>query len=576
MTLAESLHAAVQPQNLQRHLEWFAGVRRDSGGPGEDAAAEYLVQQLTDAGVPVKVHEFDAFLSYPRASTLRVASEGGPSFACVTHSFTVPTGPDGIRASVRYVPDNDFSDAAGEVLLVDGLCTPITVLEASKAGVRALIFANQGDVVHNMIATTIWGTPGADQLDRLPTVSAVSIAKPDGDALKALLAAGPVEIEMTTEVETGWYRSKLPEAIIEPAAPDASDEFVLVGAHYCSWEVGITDNATGDTCLLELARILQGARQTLKRGVRLCWWPGHSHGRYSGSTWYADTFFRDLADRCIAYHNIDSPGVKGATQYVARHTTAEVQGFCTGVIRDVTGQDDPPIHRPSRAADQSFLANGVPAFSTYPFLPEGHPDRKPWTGGCANAWWWHSSEDTLDKADVEILTLDTKVSLTAISSLANADVLPIDPSASTAEVLAYAEEFAREAGAHVPTAAFLSAAQSLHEAATEFVARARAADDAAAHAEANATLMALSRILLPATYTKGGRFMHDPAEWSPIMRNTKSSLFPGLNPALQLDELKGQDAYGFVVTGVVRHLNRTVDALVEATRLCRSSLAPMA
>lgn len=573
MTLAETLHAAVQPQNLQRHLEWFAGVRRDTGGTGEDAAAAYLVEQLTAAGVPVRVHEFDAFLSYPRAATLRVTGEGGRDFACVTHSFTVPTGPAGIRARVRYVPNNDFSDAAGEVLLVDGLCTPITVLEASKAGVRALIFANQGDVVHNMIGTTIWGTPSADQLDRLPTVSAVSIAKPDGDALKALLAAGPVEIEMTTEVETGWYRSKLPEAIIEPAAPGARDEFVLVGAHYCSWEIGITDNATGDTCLLELARILQGSRDQLERGVRLCWWPGHSHGRYSGSTWYADTFFRELADKCIAYHNIDSPGVKGATQYVARHTTAEVEGFCTGVIAEVTGQGDPPIHRPSRAADQSFLANGVPAFSTYPFLPEGHPDRKAWTGGCANAWWWHSSADTLDKADVEILTLDTKVSLTAITSLTNADLLPIDPSAATAEVLAYAEEFARDAGAHVPAEPFLAAARELHEAATAFVARARAATGDADRDAANATLMALSRVLLPATYTKGGRFGHDPAEWSPIMRNTKSSLFPGLNPGLQLAELQGQHAYGFVRTGVVRHLNRTVDALLEATRLCRAALA---
>ena len=533
MTLAETLHAAVQPDRLQRHLEWFAGVRRDTGGSGEDAAAAYLVEQLTAAGVPVRVHEFDAFLSYPRAATLRVADAGGEAFACVTHSFTRPTGAKGIRARLRYVPDNDFSDAAGEVLLVDGLCTPITVLEASKAGVRALIFANQGDVVHNMIGTTIWGTPSADQLDRLPTVSAVSIAKPDGDALKGLLAKGPVEVVMTTEVETGWYRSKLPEAIIEPGAPDAGDEFVLVGAHYCSWEVGITDNATGDTCLLELARILHGARDQLKRGVRFCWWPGHSHGRYSGSTWYADTYFRELADRCIVYHNIDSPGVKGATQYVARHTTAEVEGFCTGVIGDMTGQTDPPIHRPSRAADQSFLANGVPAFSTYPFLPEGHPDRKAWTGGCANAWWWHSTEDTLDKADVDILTLDTRVSVTAMTSLTRRRA------ADRSECGDRGDPRLRR-GVRVGNGpAVRSRPSSRRRAtctrpATAFVARARAAADPAAQAEANATLMALSRVLLPATYTKGGRFTHDPAEWSPIMRNTKSSLFPGLNPGLQL------------------------------------------
>ena len=567
--MVEKLHAQVRPDALRGHLEWFAGERRDTGGRGEDAAVEYIVGQLRDAGVPVRVHEFDAFLSYPREASLGTSGPDGRSFECVTHSFTLPTGPEGIRAPIRYVPDNDFSAAAGEVLLVDGLCTPITVLEASKAGVKALIFANQGDVVHNMIGTTIWGTPSADQLDRLPTLSAVSINKHDGDALKAQLQTGPVEVTLRTVVETGWYRSKLPEVVIEPAGAD--DAFVLVGAHYCAWEVGITDNATGDACLLELARILHGARDQLQRGVRICWWPGHSHGRYSGSTWYADTFFDDLADRCIAYHNIDSPGVKGATMYVARHTTAEVEGFCTGVINDVTGQSDPPIHRPSRAADQSFLANGVPAFSTYPFLPDGHPDRKAWTGGCANAWWWHSSHDTLDKADIEILTLDTRVSLTAITNLTNAGVLPIDPSAATAEILAYAHEFVTATAGHIDAERFSTAAQALHEAATGFVARARASSDAAHIARANRTLMALSRVLLPVTYSKGGRFTHDPAEWSPIMRNTKSSLFPGLNPGLALAELQSSDSYGFVKTGVVRQLNRTLDALRTAERMCTAA-----
>lgn len=569
--MIEQFHAEVRPTRLRAHLEWFAGVRRDTGGEGEDAAVEYLVSQLREAGVPVRVHAFDAYLSYPREASLRTLGDDMRTFDCVTHSFTKPTIDGGFRAPICYVPDNDFSGAAGAVVLVDGLCTPLTVLEASKAGVRGVVFANQGDVIHNMIATSIWGTPSADQLDLLPSVSAVSIAKPDGDALKALLKRGPVEIEMYTKVETGWYRSQLPEVVIEPGAPDASDEFVLVGAHYCSWEVGITDNATGDACLLELARILYHGRDQLRRGVRICWWPGHSHGRYSGSTWYADTFFQDIAGRCIAYHNIDSPGVRGATQYVARHTTAELESFCTGVIAQVTGQVNVPIHRPSRAADQSFLANGVPSFSTYPLLPEGHPDRRSWTGGCANAWWWHSKHDTLDKADIDILTTDTRVSLTAITSLTNADLLPIDPSAASAEILAYANEFAAATAGHLDTSAFTTAAETLHDATTAFTVYARNLRDEAALAHANVTLMRLSRVLLPVMYTKGGRFVHDPAEWSPIMRNTKSSLFPALNPGLNLGDLEGNDAYGFVKAGVVRHLNRTVDALAQATSMCEAA-----
>ncbi|MFU8816998.1 MAG: hypothetical protein ACNA7W_16750 [Pseudomonadales bacterium] len=105
------------------------------------------------------------------------------------------------------------------------------------------------------------------------------------------------------------------------------------------------------------------------------------------------------------------------------------------------------------------------------------------------------------------------------------------------------------------------------------MAHARSLGDPAAQTRANATLMKLSRILLPVTYTKGGRYTHDPAEWSSIMRNTKSSLFPGLNPGLALPDLEGTDAYGFVKAGVVRHLNRTVDAFHEAARACHETIS---
>ena len=512
MSLSQILQAAVEPQRLRNHLDWFAGVRRDTGGPGEEAAARYITEQLEAAGVTVRVHEFQAFLSYPRGARLSLP-DAEIEFACVTHSFTRPTPADGITGEITYLPSGDLSGAAGKIVLLDGLCTPITVLEASKAGVLGIVFANQGDVVHNMIATTIWGTPSADQLDRLPTVHAVSIAKPDADNLKARLESGPVRVHMTTEVETGWYTSKLPEAVIAGSDP-TTDEFILVGGHYCSWEIGITDNATGDACLLEMARVLQAHRDQLRRSVRLCWWPGHSHGRYSGSTWYADTFFHDLAENCVVYHNIDSPGVRNATMYVARHTTAEVEGFCTDLIGSMTGQIEPPIHRPSRAADQSFLANGVPAFSTYPFLPDGHPERKPWTGGCANAWWWHSSEDTLDKADVEILAQDTGISLTGVARLANTALLPLDPSRSAQEILDYVQAFDQATRDHLDAHRLVTEAQALLRAAQDFMEHARRAEsdqDEVALERVNQTLIGLSRVLLPVTYSKGGRYTHDPA-----------------------------------------------------------------
>ena len=566
----EAAVAAVRPQHLARHLEWFAGVRRDTAGPGERQAAEYIAGQLRDAGVPVEVHEFDAFLSYPIYATLEVLEPEQLTVPCLTHSFARSTGPDGIVAELADVADGRMEHGAGRAALVGGLSTPVTVLRASRAGCAAVVFTNQDRVIHNMIGTTIWGTPDSDQADRLPRCPAISVDVEGGRTLRGLLArGGPVRVRIVAEVKTEWLRSLLPEATIPGTGAGGvdADQFALVGAHYCSWNAGITDNATGDACLLEMARVLWEHRTGLARGVRVCWWPGHSHGRYSGSTWYADTRFFDLAERCLAYYNVDSPGVRGATRYVARNTTADIERFAKHIITQTTGLADPPAHRPARAADQSFLPNGVSSFSIYPFLPEDHPDFRPWTGGAANAWWWHTDFDTLDKADAGILAADTRIGVTAIAALANARVLPLAPGDAGEEIREVAADLQPAAGTHLDLGpvvadadAFVGAARVLDEV------RGRATDPSAAR-RLNAALLRIARILNPVVYSRRGRFFHDPAEWSPIMRASGRYVLPGLSPAGALASLAGTRDYGFLRAQLLRESNRVRSALREASTL---------
>jgi hypothetical protein len=571
MNPVEEAAASISPRRLREDLEWFAHVRRDTGGPGEADAAAHIAGRMREAGVPVTVHEFPAYLSYPVHATLEVLAPEPRQFRCLTHSFGRSTGPDGIVADLTYLPDGDVARGSGQAALIDGLATPVTILRATRAGCAAVIFANQDRVIHNMIGTTIWGTPGLDQLDRLPNVPTISVNKESGDALKELVARGDrVRVRVVAEVRTGWMPSLLPEVRIPGTEEPAL--FVLVGAHYCAWHQGVTDNATGDACLLEMARVLWDVRGGLRRSVRVCWWPGHSHGRYAGSTWYADRFFQDLADHCLAYHNIDSPGVRGATKYVARHTTADVERFCREIIGRVTGQADAPVHRPSRAADQSFLANGVPAFSTYPFLPDAHPDFRPWTGGAANAWWWHTEFDTLDKADVEILALDTLVSLTAVIELANAAVLPVNHVDTASEVRRTLAAIQDKAGTHLDLSGIGAASDAFFDAAARLQdAKERARTDRARRL-VNTALMRISRLVIPVVYSQGGRFQHDPAEWSPIMRATTQSTLTSLGKAAGLPQLDGQPTYGFLRAQVVREANRVEAALRDAVREIEATL----
>jgi len=560
------MQASVDAGTLQRHLEWFSKVPRDTGGEGEDRAAAYIAAELQAAGVPVTVHEFDAFLSYPRAASLRTASPAPREFRCVTHSFARSTGPEGLAAEIVPIEGGRFAGARGQIALVDGLATPITILQASQAGCAGIVFANEDRVIHNMIGTTIWGTPELDQADRLPEVAAVSVNAESGAALKEMLRAGaPVRAVMTTRVETGWYRSKLPEVRI--AGSREPGRFILVGGHYCAWHEGITDNATGDACVLEMAKRLWNERANLDRSVRLCWWPGHSHGRYSGSTWYADTFFSDLAEGGLAYYNIDSPGVKGASIYYCRHTCAELEGYCRSVIASVTGQAEAPVFRPLRAADQSFLAGGMPSFSAYPFLPDGHPDKRPWTGGSANAWWWHTEHDTLDKADVGILATDVKVGLEAVWGLTNAVSLPLDYRATARELVDVVTGFQAKAP-EVGFGPLLADARALAEVLDRFESTRPEADAG----RWNAAAMRLGRILNPVMYTRGGRFHHDPAEWSPILRATKRFTLPGLNKAEALADLRDRPEHGFLKAQLAREVNRARAAVREATGVVASAL----
>ena len=86
----------------------------------------------------------------------------------------------------------------------------------------------------------------------------------------------------------------------------------------------------------------------------------------------------------------------------------------------------------------------------------------------------------------------------------------------------------------------------------------------------NNTAMRLGRILNPVMYTRGDRFHHDPAEWSPILRATKRFTLPGLNKADGLAPLRGTAEHGFLRTQLVREVNRARTAVRSALEAVKS------
>jgi hypothetical protein len=436
------------------------------------------------------------------------------------------------------------------VLTVDGGPDGIRRAQEQGAVAHIHIWPSDEPVVHEMIGTSVWGTPTPDSAKRLPDIPVLGVTKADGELLAARIAQGPVRVRIESNVKTEWMRVPLPVANIPGAA---SDDFLLVGAHIDSWYEGITDNATGDVALIEMARVLNDHRDLLRCGVRFCWWPGHSTGRYSGSTWYADTRFRELRERCLGYLNIDSPGVRGTTIWDCRYNMGEIEQLTAAVVQELSGQE-PNIRRPLKAGDQSFLGVGLPSLGAFRMLAIDHPDRKA-VGGCGGAWWWHSPADTLDKADAAILADDTRIYVTMTLRMCAPEVIPYNFVPSAQDFVEHLAALQEAAGQHLDLTETIVAAEAFNAAAQ------RLADAPLADVDRlNAGLKQLTRIVNPALFTIDGPYEVDPALQLPVL--------PGLAPLRDLARLEPKtNDYKFLLTKLRRQRNRIEEALLQATEV---------
>ena len=370
--LESAARDAVRLDEPRALLDRFATLVRESGMPDEATAAQYIVERLRAHGVPVTLHTPDLYISLPdRAELSVVAADGARAVRARPPAFARSTDGAELSGEVCYVPSRyaagtatlfDTPDAArtqssgpdpvaGKIVLTEGFSMPGPVQAFERRGAIAQIYIHPGQNIHEGICTSIWGAPTAESISRKPVTPVVCINRPDGEALVAAIERGTVKASVRTWLREGWMRCLLP--VVEIRGQVDPDEFLLVHGHYDSWYEGIGDNATGDAALLELARVLWGLRDRLKRSIRIAWWPGHSTGRYAGSTWYADTFADEIDEWCVAQLNIDSPGCAGATAYDEVMWMAEAGRLCSSSIRDAL---DLPSRggRPLRAGDYSF------------------------------------------------------------------------------------------------------------------------------------------------------------------------------------------------------------------------------
>jgi hypothetical protein len=559
-------------------VEKFSTLIRDSGSKPERRAVDYIAKQLAKWKVPHTLHEPEVLISLPRKARLEVISPEARALAAKTPSMSGSTNGKLQRGAVVYVPAQPggaiiglfeglgdiAQDVRGKIVLTDGYPSPAKVIDFQEKGAVGAIFISPGERIHEGICTSIWGSPDLDTFKRKPRIPVVAVNKTEGAWLRGLAQAGPVKVKLSTKLDEGWR--PIPVLVAEIPGTKEPEKFVLVHGHLDSWHEGIGDNATGDATLMEVARVLWQHRDKLRRSVRIAWWSGHSHGRYAGSVWYADTFAPDIDENCIVHINCDSPGCRWATVYEDVFWMSEAAWIGKSVIKDVTGQEAAG-GRPLRAGDKSFSNIGVSTFymlsSTIPHALVKEKGYYP-VGGCGGNIAWHTEDDTLEIADRDNLLRDMKVYAAAAFRAANTPVFPLDFTATAAEFAQTLTRYKEAAGGRFDFSPSLREVKALEDDLVRFY------DATAAFARhpvgdpglrrVNEVQRRLARALVPVNYTRTGRFRHDPAVNIPAL--------PDLEPALRLGGLEaGSDADRITRIHLTRGQNRLLGVLREARRI---------
>ncbi len=568
--LAEAAQAEITVEAMDVELDSIVQYDRLSGSPGEIAAVDYLVRTLQEEGVQVKVDTFLAYVSDPVSATVEVpGTDFAPEAITVSGSGNVrnlqaplvdlgnlrdlppiltETGEllildaDGPAGSAEY---SSVPNLQGQIALVTGQPRPGPVIQLTQVGASGVVFVNPEERLNDLTTTSVWGTPSLRDFHRIPTLPVAEVKRSDGDRLRSMMASGTLELRMSTETRTGWKPLHLAVATIP--GPTADAPYVLAGGHLDAWYHGGTDNAGANVAMLETARAFSRHQDRLLRGLVMAWWPGHSNGRYAGSTWYVDQEFDELRRLALAYVNFEGLGQIDAKRFGAA-ATASLSGLARSVVSNEVGESIRP-GAPGRNSDQSFNGVGLP-------LLQLNHSRLSEDGGY---WWWHTPDDTRDKVDAQVLKTDTDLYAAALAHLLAEPTFPVSLSAVVERLGSLLEARREDADGRFDLSEALARQGELLDL-VQRVEAALSAGDASPATTGPGVDLALVAILRPihrVLYTGLGPYHPDPA--------VSVGALPGLNAVEMLaSNDPGTDRYRFALTTLQREGARILEALDQA------------
>jgi len=107
----------------------------------------------------------------------------------------------------------------------------------------------------------------------------IHLGKEDAELIRREMEKGPVVVECEVHNSTS---GPIPvnNVVAEIRGSEKPDEWILIGAHFDSWDfgTGAEDNGTGSVAVLEAARAIAALGKAARRSIRFALWGGEEQG----------------------------------------------------------------------------------------------------------------------------------------------------------------------------------------------------------------------------------------------------------------------------------------------------------
>ena len=420
--ISEAQKPSALEANLQKLTDQIGG--RVPGTPAMQKALQWGVEAFQAAGADsVHREEFSIQASWAEGATrmtvvapepflLRVVSiSWAPALAPHSHVPVIDVGQG---------TEQDFAKAgniAGAILLIHSeemrtwddlfaeyLKAPGVIDRAVKGNALAIAF--QSTRPHDLLYRHT--NSGDGEIDRLPMVL---VAREDAGRMARLLASGQKLYADIAIPNTVGGPIAAANVVAELRGSEKPDEFVILGAHLDSWDLGTgaLDNGCNAALVVDALRAIKASGVRPRRTLRFILFSGEEEGMV-GSHAY------------IVAHRADLDKIAGVVVFDSG--IGRVTGFSLGGRRDVVPAATTLV-APLKSLDASALTTDADwGTDNFDFLLEGVPTFVANQEEANYLLNYHAMSDTFDKVDLAELRKHVVEASALTIGLANAPEPP--------------------------------------------------------------------------------------------------------------------------------------------------------